>query len=527
MIRHPVPACRWRGRALAPGHYECSSCVAVFEGELATIADCRACQVRDHAPGEAERSPLPAAGTVRHLAYHCYPVGTEWGANLQELKRRLSLFNGLRLVAVAEGPGAATAVEVGQVLAGLDCDVFGVVNDAGLKEMASYPTLMRRLAGYTEAGDVHWYGHAKGVTSAAWSPSVKEWREAMYHCQLDYWPLMRRLLVDFAAVGQYRRPRHIIIGSPCRWHFSGSFSWRRHLPLFRRNWDSYDRHWCGSESHLGRIYRANEVYNLYGERPPAGLDLYLERTWVAGLRAQHDAWCAEHAGMTQTPVLATVILTACRQAELVHQAIASVRAQTVADWQLLVVDAGPLHAAAAYDRYAGDARISVMTTGETDAMRRCLCIQGWAINEAWRRGRVRGDLICCLSDDDVLAPTWLETVLNRSARSPGEGAWVGHADRAAVRKDGSELFVGRLVVDGSYGPGRTLRCVADGMQLAVRRASWRPWPEVPELSREADGHWMERVTADTAAVALDALVGRHRHTDLSAFTTPADVGVRC
>lgn len=522
MIRTGLPACRWRGRSPEPGKWECNSCEAEIAGSLATVKECLTCPVRDHPDADPLPLQTPAAGSVRHLAYHVYPLGDEWRANLAQLRARMSLFNGRRLIAVATDGRTAGVCDVASELQGCDCEFLPFGNDPVLREMVSYPTLLRTLSAYPDGMDCHWYGHAKGVTSINFAPAVREWRDAMYTAQLDHWPFIRRLLAENAAVGQFMRPRHIIEGSPCRWHFSGTFSWRRHTPLFQRKWDAYDQHWCGSESHLGRIYRKGEVHSLYGDRPPGGLDLYLDSVWSGGVREQHRRWLTVHQGDREQPTLVTVLLTAARQEILVHEAIASVRGQSVPDWQLLVIDAGPLSASGAYARYSGDARVSVLRTGETQADRDTKCIQGWVINRAMLSGRVRGDILLCLCDDDVLDPTWLERVLEVAKRRPDQNAWVGQAERWTMPARGKPRKLDTLAARGVYGEGRPLRCVVDGMQLAVRRAAWRPWPEEKDRAPHADGWWMDAVAAAHPVHAIPGTAGRHRHTPKSAFTKAAE-----
>ncbi|HKV98059.1 MAG TPA: glycosyltransferase family A protein, partial [Gammaproteobacteria bacterium] len=303
--------------------------------------------------------------------------------------------------------------------------------------------------------------------------------------------------------------------------FSGSFSWRRHSPLFERQWDSYDYHWCGSESHLGRVYRVGEVESLYGDRPPRGLDLYLSSVWEAGLLEAHRRWCEVNRSRRLEPILATVILTSARQPILVHEAIDSVRRQTADAWQLVIMDAGDLAAAGAFDRYRDDPRIVILTTGETVAERSSTCIQGVAINRAMASGRVRGDVLACLSDDDKLDLRWVETVLNRAADWPTEQGWVGAADVQELRADGSIYSRGMLAVAGQPGPANPLRCRVDGCQLAVRRSAWKPWPEDRAQAAEADGYWMDSIAAAVEVVPLTVRAAVHRHTPLSTFTRPA------
>ncbi|MGH8277409.1 MAG: glycosyltransferase family 2 protein, partial [Steroidobacteraceae bacterium] len=386
----------------------------------------------DHKDPDAVAERRADAGSIRHLIYHLYPVNDAWRWNIGQMRQRMSLFNGRRIVAAALGPGTATAAEVRDELEDLDVEVLEITNDAVLREMASYPMLLERLAGCTSPMDCHYYGHAKGVTSEGLYDGVRLWTTSMYEALLDHWPAVARELKTHCCVGIWRRHWAHSPGSTSQWHYSGSHRWVRNADLYSRDWRTIDRNWVGSESHPGRLFTVPESCGLYGSFSTQDLGLYQLSEWKRRASAERAAWVAEHLADREEPLLVTVILTAAKQRELVHQAIASVQAQTADAWQLLIMDAGELHAEGAYRRYAADARIQVLPTGETPELRRQLGIQAWAINEAWRRGKVRGDLVVCLCDDDLFDADWLAACLEAARSRPSEAAWYGAAERCVL-----------------------------------------------------------------------------------------------
>ena len=248
--------------------------------------DCPKCWMFAHRPavrkawgGDAADHAAPAAreglpresgpGTIRHLLYFVYPAaaaGPVWRWNLDKLRRRMSLFNGRRVVAVATGAGAETAEAVRERLSGCGVDFLEVPNDPVLKEMAAFPALLESVSGYDQPGHATFYGHAKGVSSEAWSPDVRRWTEAMYTGCLDHWPAVRRLLVDRPLVGAFKRNSGWR-ESRSEWHYSGSFRWHRNADLYSRDWREIDPFWCGSETHPSLHFRAERRPACSGNSP--------------------------------------------------------------------------------------------------------------------------------------------------------------------------------------------------------------------------------------------------------------------
>jgi hypothetical protein len=469
-------------------------------------------------PDHADDWRRPAAGSVRHLTYFLFPAGPYWRWNVDQLRARLSLFNGKRLVAVAVGGDSASFAEVVEAFAGDQVELQELVNDPGRREMVGHMQLIRAMSAYRGNGDVTFYAHGKGASSYHYGEPVRRWAAAMYSGLLDYWPAVKRQLVDHAAVGVFRRiltaPSSLLGG----WHFSGTFRWLRNKDLYCRNWQVEDAWWMGSELYPGRHFRLDESACLYGEFAYGGVGLYGADTWEAWAQAARDDFEAAHVADREAPMLVTVVLTAHAQPKRVHEAIASVQNQTRDAWQLVVMYSGRIDAVDLVERYRTDGRIRLEPTGEDEQGSTDRCGQGWAINEAWRRGLVAGDLVVYLSDDDVLYPDAVAQWILTAAGAPGQSAWYAMAERQRIDQAGGVELLGPLGLRGIGGPSNSLRRHVDGLQVCHRRAAQVEWPQDRAVAGEADGVWMEALQQLTPIHPAQFVVGIHRHTPESCFT---------
>lgn len=578
-----LPTCRWRREGTGPGRHACISPRLVVGPRGVPDEKCDTCFARDHAPpprpagpcaylgprtGMAQCAPCSAragrtvqvpvhscqvhgactiaiaaggmpccatcpdrandwrrgeAGDTRHLIYHLFPGGPVWRWNVAQLCQRLSLFNGIRRVSVAIGDGSASLAEVREEFGKARVELVEVNNHNAWREMTSFAGLMAALSPYAGREDVHLYAHGKGASSWGVYPGIPEWVQALYEANLDYWPQVRRYLRDFPCVGAYKRVWCGVPGSRAPWHYSGTFRWMRNADIFGRDWKRVEDTWCGAEAYPGIHFDRTEAACLHSEFGAGGLGLYLEETWRDWARASRETWVAESAADKFAPLLVTCILTSARQAVRVHRAIGSVRAQTSPEWELVVMDAGELSRAGAFTRYAGDARVRVFETGETAEQRAGIGIQGWAINEATRRGLVRGDLVVHLSDDDEFDPAWFGSLLAAARANPRQAAWYGWADRGELLPSGEVRPLGVLRRTHVGRPGAYLGMSVDGMQIAVRTWANRPWPELRGVAYCADAVWMDSVASAVYIHPLAARVGLHLHTPLSTFTRPGPV----
>lgn len=295
MGRYELKPCRWRRPSPFPGRQGCVSPI-VQPGQYG-VPDhrCWMCNDVDHPDQTAAAKRRDLAGAVRHLIYHLAPLGPAWRWHLAELLPRLGLFNGVRLMSVAEGDGCAPAEEVRELLRGHDVQVRMVRNDPRLREMAGYPLLLRELSAYRGEGDVHLYGHAKGAASEVAYDGVREWSLTMLTALLDYWPAVRRALVSHVCVGIYRRRMHLLGHPNCNWHYSGSWRWARNADWFQRPWDSHYYNWASTETQPGSLFGYAEVACLFGEFESGVEALYHAQAWRGWAGASRDRWFREHA----------------------------------------------------------------------------------------------------------------------------------------------------------------------------------------------------------------------------------------
>lgn len=219
--------------------------------------------------------------TTRNLLYFICPMRGNgiWQRNVLQLLARLPLFNGKRIIAVAQGPELLfDPVAVVR-------DAFGnsrvdewltVPNDRTMREMAAWPALLERVES-TDPAEVTFTGHAKGVTKPT-NPGVTThaWAEFMYQVNLDYWPWVEEVLRTHSTAGAFLKTGVAFRGSKSGWHYSGTFYWFRNRELFGggRDWRKMDTTWWGTESYPGLHWTATEAGCLFHEAPHTVMNLY-------------------------------------------------------------------------------------------------------------------------------------------------------------------------------------------------------------------------------------------------------------
>lgn len=274
-VQVPAHACALHGRctiaANVPGLYCCECC-----------------------PDRASEVRAPAAGLVRHLTYFVCPLGQMWRWNVQQLRRRMDLFNGRRVVFVVQGPGLAPVELVKQELDSARVEWITADNNPVLKEYVGFPALLRALSSCRSEEDVTFYGHCKGVSSSAWGPGVQAWAESMYEGLLDYWPVVRGVLEGKCCAGVWRKRQGWYPVSPSTWHYAGTFRWVRNRDMYSRRWDEYMVDWCCPEDHVGRVFRWEESGCLFGDIGHPGTHLYGLDAWNVWARGEWERFKSEH-----------------------------------------------------------------------------------------------------------------------------------------------------------------------------------------------------------------------------------------
>jgi hypothetical protein len=213
------------------------------------------------APLRAPPEPAPFATMPRrNLVYHVWPVrGSTWRWNLDELLRRIDLFNGRRVIGIVCDERSDDAHAVQAYLQGHGCEFVTLRNEA-CGEGATFAAMLERVAS-SNPDEITFYAHAKGVKYEPQLPrSVKRWAETQYALALDDWPAVKAQLQRFAMTGAFRRhgrfQNHQNVGG---WHYSGTFFWMRHAPVFARDWRNVPQFYGGVEAWPGMHFDRNET----------------------------------------------------------------------------------------------------------------------------------------------------------------------------------------------------------------------------------------------------------------------------
>ena len=254
---------------------------------------------------------------TKHLAYHIYPVSNGvWRWNVDQLRRRLHLFDGKRVVAVvtdpAEGrkpdPDGQFAPDRGRFIPG--CDSFEEVvkafgedaervefihleNDPHLREVATLVPMLERMPNGPR--DVLLYAQAKGTTRGA-GHVAHRWTEILYEVYLDYWPIVARLLEDHPLAGAFKKrgngwhPDH----HRSDWHYSGSWFWVRTADLFNTEWRNPDQGWTGIEPYPSQRFDIDDAPSIFIDTTVPKANLYSKGFWKRIAEPQLVKWKQEH-----------------------------------------------------------------------------------------------------------------------------------------------------------------------------------------------------------------------------------------
>jgi hypothetical protein len=221
-----------------------------------------------------EAAPAYPPIVTRNLCFHIAPfIGGNgagvWRWALRQLARRIGLFNGRRLIAVATGHRLETMEVVRSECFALginDGEYIDVPNVPQLREVASFLPLFTAIAelGAEDPAAATLYAQAKGVTRGPDHPAHL-WTEMLYETCLDYWPHVDRLLGRFPVAGPFRKlglawPKD----SESTWHFSGSWFWFRNQALFSKpDWQRIDQFWSGIEPYPSLHFTAEEAGGIF------------------------------------------------------------------------------------------------------------------------------------------------------------------------------------------------------------------------------------------------------------------------
>jgi hypothetical protein len=239
---------------------------------------------------------------VRHLCFFLMPIagkGDVWRRNLDELKQRISLFNGRRRICVVQNSrdrnlALEHPLAVQNYASDLGCEFVTVDNDPNLREVAGWEPLLGPLATTRDDEAIFW-AHGKATTHGAGGTPWR-WGRMLYEISLDRWDLVEKFLQRYPIAGAFKRsPLEFFEHRPTNstMEFHGSFFWFRAAEFFRRDWRAIEKNWTGVETAPGVIFKPEEAGAIWPPQPiPLKFTLYhesdmqqAEREWEQFKRA--------------------------------------------------------------------------------------------------------------------------------------------------------------------------------------------------------------------------------------------------
>ena len=305
--RHPGR--KFRSYAISPRRVRLP---CAYEGPIIATCPCggeakhtRHC-LHDDGPDECTRAGVcatcpmydPLSG-IRHALLHIYPVKGKWQLWAEQMRLRMPLFNGRRIVGIVMDSRCDPHEAVREVLG--DCEYFVMTNRRGLREVQTWRDLWRRLD--HRPGDAVFYGQAKGVTRKC-DPgnTCHPWASMMMEVLLDYYPVVARALRTHPIVGMGKKPGGFGGSNPpSAWHYSGSYFWTTEV----RDWNRIWHYKYGVEAWPGSAYNDSEAASIFLQGDldfyePAKFRAYSEE--LARFRLEHSADCLRsHGGLLLPP----------------------------------------------------------------------------------------------------------------------------------------------------------------------------------------------------------------------------------
>lgn len=250
------------------------------------------------APNTAAHIGPPAARRARpririktlNLLYHIWPVASNdlWRWNVEQLLKRIELFNGRRTVAIVTDEETVAVEEVKLAFAGHQIDFIERENSVKLREAGTFIELLRSVE-TRDRSVATFYAHAKGVSRARNVHAVeKAWADCMYHYCLDFPTRVTEALTRKCMYG-------VSFQIEKTWIYPGTFWWFHNASLYdQEHWDTLDNPITGegkgwsAEAFPNRFFHPDDCERIY---PPelkypgdTQFGLYDPRIWSADVR---------------------------------------------------------------------------------------------------------------------------------------------------------------------------------------------------------------------------------------------------
>lgn len=244
---------------------------------------------------------------IRHLTYHIYPqkANEVWKWNLDRLAKRISLFNGRRILGLAidgRTRPIADVVDYAQQVGIEFSDVVVKPNIIKLREVTTWLPMLSLLSPDTAGeNEVVFSAHAKGVRYADRGDAVTNWAKVLYESSLDYWSLVRERLTEFNAAGSLRGYGAFDGKESYGWFYAGTFFWWRLKGVGRpesreTRWTRVDQQCIGTESWIGYQMPKHESGVLFLDlvEAPWNHELYRPEKWDEVFAPKWEEWKREN-----------------------------------------------------------------------------------------------------------------------------------------------------------------------------------------------------------------------------------------
>lgn len=221
----------------------------------------------------------------------------------------------------------------------------------------------------------------------------------------------------------------------------------------------------------------------------------------------------------------SIIIISHNKPALVKQAVQSVLDQTHPSWEAILVDSGVLLGQGFFN-YLTDPRITVEPSGETPDMAKTRNMASWVCNQVLNSGRLKGELIMSLCDDDILYPEAFATFWDFYTRRQREPqAMYASQDIGFINQNGKMIVVGRKLADrpaGRFCQGRKIDLEIDYLQfchtakmLERYREAYNTteyFSEDRQHATHADGIFIENMGALTTVHNIEKTLSMNRRT---------------
>lgn len=231
---------------------------------------------------------------VRNLLYHIWPAKGNgvWQWNVKQIKRRLPLFTGRKIVSIAVDEKSDSAAEVRREFADDSIQFIEMRNNPRLREVATFLPMFGMVQN-TNQNEVTFYGHSKGVRRGLAEnngTTATIWARLMYESCLDYWPHVAGVLANHSCAGPFKKIGRGFTGSRSQWHYSGSFFWFRHDAIFSKAWTEIDQVWFGIEPWLSLHINEEEAGCVFWQGVQGSLDLYDWKFCTESVLPEWEKW---------------------------------------------------------------------------------------------------------------------------------------------------------------------------------------------------------------------------------------------